>query len=166
MPQSSWACVGLIIIISRVETRPMWHSTHCTRAWKALACATGSSGCTAWHTLVQKALLLLYSHATIPPAVASATPIPTSSRASIAPAMVLRPSGIFISSWDGGSTDHTVDDEDGGHEPHDHRGAADEPAESLRFQRRRGCGVGIELALAREALVLRRALVAQLFLRD
>ena len=97
MPTSSFMCVGLIAISSSVDMRPMWHSTQFTRAWNDAACATGSSGCTAWHTLVQNALLLLYSHATMPPAARTARAMPPTTNVVTAPSIkVRRPNVIFI----------------------------------------------------------------------
>ena len=89
-------CVGLIVMSCSVDIRPMWHSTQFTRAWNDAACAFGSSGCTAWHTFVQKALLFEYSHATIPPAASTAAPIPRTTSVTTDPSMRLRPTRIFI----------------------------------------------------------------------
>ena len=48
------------------------------------------------HVFVQNALLLLYSQAAMPPAVARATPRPMSASVITAPAMVFRPSATFM----------------------------------------------------------------------
>jgi hypothetical protein len=54
----------------------MWHSTQSTRACAPCAWARVSSGCTEWHIVAQKALLLLYSQATMPPAPSTASASP------------------------------------------------------------------------------------------
>src|SRR4051812_28256512 len=96
MPQSSLMCVGLIAMSCRVCRRPMWHSTQSTRAWNATACDFDSSGCTAWHTFVQKLLLLLYSQPAMPAITAAAAMITPMTSVSAAPAIVRRPRLLFM----------------------------------------------------------------------
>ena len=80
-----------------VGSRPMWHSTHWTRACEYAAYARGSSGWTAWQLLLQNALLLLYSHATMPPAPRIASAIPATTIVVTVPSIkVRRPNVMFI----------------------------------------------------------------------